>query len=97
MILESLDIVSAEATRLERLVGDVLDLAKLRAHRFTVQAEEVDMLEIVHARPPEPPVVEDESARLDEVDRHPEAGREAQDRAGILRDVGLIGGEAQHG
>jgi hypothetical protein len=51
---------------------------------------EVDLLQVVHARPPEPPVVEDESARLDEVDRHPEAGREAQDRAGILRDVGLI-------
>ena len=33
----------AEAVRLERLVGDVLDLAKLRAHRFTVHAEEVDM------------------------------------------------------
>ena len=32
----SLDVVAAEANRLERLVGDVLDLAKLRAHRFTV-------------------------------------------------------------
>ena len=29
--------------RLERLVGDVLDLAKLDAHRFTVLQEEVDM------------------------------------------------------
>jgi signal transduction histidine kinase len=29
--------------RLERLVGDVLDLAKLDAHRFTVLHEEVDM------------------------------------------------------
>ena len=33
----------AEAERLERLVGDVLDLAKLDAHRFTVLREEVDM------------------------------------------------------
>jgi signal transduction histidine kinase len=40
---ESLDVISAEATRLERLVGDVLDLAKLDAHRFTVVEEEVDM------------------------------------------------------
>jgi len=39
----SLEVVASEATRLERLVGDVLDLAKLRAHRFTVQTEEVDM------------------------------------------------------
>jgi signal transduction histidine kinase len=39
----SLDIVAAETDRLERLVGDVLDLAKLQAHRFTVRHEEVDM------------------------------------------------------
>jgi signal transduction histidine kinase len=40
---ESLDVVAAETDRLERLVGDVLDLAKLDAHRFTVLREEVDM------------------------------------------------------
>ncbi len=40
---ESLEVISAEADRLERLVGDVLDLAKLDAHRFTVVEEEVDM------------------------------------------------------
>ena len=40
---ESLKTVSAEAERLGRLVGDVLDLAKLDAHRFTVLTEEVDM------------------------------------------------------
>jgi signal transduction histidine kinase len=39
----SLDIVAAESDRLERLVGDVLDLAKLQAHRFTVRHEEVDL------------------------------------------------------
>ena len=39
----SLEIVEAEATRLERLVGDILDLAKLDTHRFTVLREEVDM------------------------------------------------------
>jgi signal transduction histidine kinase len=43
----SLDVVAGEATRLERLVGDVLDLAKLRAHRFTVLSEEVDMGRLV--------------------------------------------------
>jgi signal transduction histidine kinase len=39
----SLGVISEEAMRLERLVGDVLDLAKLDAHRFTVLQEEVDM------------------------------------------------------
>jgi two-component system sensor histidine kinase BaeS len=39
----SLQTVEAEATRLERLVGDILDLAKLDTHRFTVTREEVDM------------------------------------------------------
>jgi signal transduction histidine kinase len=39
----SLEIVEAEARRLEALVGDILDLAKLDAHRFTVMREEVDM------------------------------------------------------
>ena len=39
----SLDIVASETDRLERLVGDVLDLAKLQAHRFTVRHEEVEL------------------------------------------------------
>ncbi|HEY3543940.1 MAG TPA: HAMP domain-containing sensor histidine kinase [Gaiellaceae bacterium] len=39
----SLAVIEEEAIRLERLVGDVLDLAKLDAHRFTVLQEEVDM------------------------------------------------------
>ncbi len=39
----SLEIVAQESERLGRLVGDVLDLAKLDAHRFTVLNEEVDM------------------------------------------------------
>src|SRR2546428_2797835 len=39
----SLDMIASESVRLERLVGDVLDLAKLEAHRFTLLHEEVDM------------------------------------------------------
>jgi two-component system sensor histidine kinase BaeS len=39
----SLEVIAAETVRLERLVGDVLDLAKLQAHRFTVRNEEVDL------------------------------------------------------
>ena len=44
---ESLAVIAAEAARLERLVGDVLDLAKLGAHRFTVLREEVEMERLV--------------------------------------------------
>ena len=43
----SLETVEAEASRLERLVGDIIDLAKLDTHRFTVMHEEVDMEQLV--------------------------------------------------
>lgn len=36
------DIIASNARRLERLVGDLLDLAKLDANRFTLQLEPVD-------------------------------------------------------
>jgi signal transduction histidine kinase len=39
----SLEVIAEEAVRLERLVGDVLDLAKLDARRFALLREEVDM------------------------------------------------------
>jgi len=44
---ESLQVIGTAAARLERLVGDVLDLAKLDAHRFTVLREEVDMARLL--------------------------------------------------
>jgi signal transduction histidine kinase len=47
LVAASLDVVAAETVRLERLVGDVLDLAKLNADRFTVRAEEVDVHRLV--------------------------------------------------
>jgi signal transduction histidine kinase len=40
---ESLAVIASETERLERLVGDVLDLAKLDTRRFTLRHEEVDM------------------------------------------------------
>jgi len=43
----SLDVIASEGARLERLVGEVLDLAKLDARRFTVLQEEVDMARLV--------------------------------------------------
>jgi two-component system OmpR family sensor kinase len=39
----SLEVVADASARLERLVGDILDLAKLESHRFTVVREEIDM------------------------------------------------------
>jgi two-component system OmpR family sensor kinase len=45
--IASLTVIAAEAERLERLVGDVLDLAKLGAHRFTVLREEVEMERLI--------------------------------------------------
>ena len=43
----SLDVVAEETRRLSRLVGDIIDLAKLDMHRFTVTEEEVDMEQLV--------------------------------------------------
>jgi signal transduction histidine kinase len=43
----SLETVGLEAQRLERLVGDILDLAKLDTHRFTITNEEVDMAQLI--------------------------------------------------
>jgi signal transduction histidine kinase len=40
---ESLEVVRHETDRLSRLVGDLLDLAKLDAHRFTLAEEEVEL------------------------------------------------------
>ena len=68
----SLDIVAAETDRLERLVGDVLDLAKLQAHRFTVRHEEVDLGRVLdHAYGSFA-----EEARRREIDYRLEAGAE---------------------
>jgi signal transduction histidine kinase len=44
---QSLGVVALEAERLERLVQDILDLAKLDARRFTVHHEEVAMEALV--------------------------------------------------
>jgi signal transduction histidine kinase len=47
MRVASLTVIAAEAERLERLVGDVLDLAKLGSRRFTVLREEVEMERLI--------------------------------------------------
>ena len=42
----SLDIVLAEAGRLQRLIGDLLDLARLETRKFSLNVEEVDLHEL---------------------------------------------------
>jgi signal transduction histidine kinase len=39
----SLDVIRAETDRLARLVGDLVDLAKLEAHRFQLDEQEVEL------------------------------------------------------
>jgi signal transduction histidine kinase len=39
----SLDVIRAATDRLARLVGDVLDLARLEAHQFTLEEQEVEL------------------------------------------------------
>jgi signal transduction histidine kinase len=41
------DVIAAEARRLERLVRDLLDLAKLDANRFSLDLRAVDLVEVV--------------------------------------------------
>jgi signal transduction histidine kinase len=43
----SLGAIADETGRLERLVGDILDLARLESNRFTVRREEIDMERLV--------------------------------------------------
>ncbi|MBD0290604.1 MAG: HAMP domain-containing histidine kinase [Thermoleophilia bacterium] len=43
----SLEVIRAESERLSRLVGDLLDLAKLDAHRFALAEDEVDLRRLV--------------------------------------------------
>ena len=70
--------IAAEAERLERLVGDVLDLAKLDAHRFTVLQEEVDMERLVDRAY----ATFSEEARRRGIDYRRRARRQAGDRLG---------------
>jgi signal transduction histidine kinase len=42
----SLEIVLAEAGRLQRLIGDLLDLARLETRKFSLNAEEVDLVAV---------------------------------------------------
>src|SRR5690242_15434703 len=55
---------------------------------------EVDLIEIVHAGAAEGAVAHRETGRLDQMRLQPQAGGQAENRAGVLRDVGLVEGDA---
>src|SRR5207248_7955691 len=41
------EVITAESRRLERLVGDLLDLAKLEARHFSLDIQPVDLADVV--------------------------------------------------
>ena len=51
------------------------------------------VIEVVHSGATEGAVGDRKASRLDDVRRHAKAGGEAQNRSGILRDVGLVQGD----
>ena len=51
------------------------------------------LIEIIHPGAAEGAVRTRKAGRLDDVGLDPEAGREPQNRAGVLRDVGLVEGD----
>ena len=58
--------------------------------------DKVGLGAVIHCHPAQTPVIEYKSAGFDHVDRHAEARGNAENSAGILRDVGFIQGDA-HG
>ena len=50
---------------------------------------------IIEHRAPQPPVIEHKAERLDQIDRDAKAGRQTQQGAGILRNVGFEQGQPQ--
>jgi two-component system OmpR family sensor kinase len=46
--IRAADVISSESRRLERLVADLLDLARLDAHQFSLHAAPVDARAVVH-------------------------------------------------
>ena len=56
-----------------------------------------DMIDIIHRRPPHPPVVPSEAQRLDQVDSNPQASAKPQNGANVPSNLGLEQGNAHTG
>ena len=61
-----------------------------------VVLDQIGARQIIHSGAFEVLVGEDEAGGMDDMDRHAEAGAEAHDRAGVLRDVRLEKGAVDH-
>jgi signal transduction histidine kinase len=72
------DVIGLEAARLERLIGDLLDLAKLEADRFTLRHDDVDLDELLSRCE----AAHRESARAGDIDLELR-----------VRDVGAVAGD----
>jgi hypothetical protein len=57
---------------------------------------EIEISCIIEDGAPEPPVVEQKTARLDQIDSHSETSRQPQQGSGVLWNVGFEQGETQN-
>jgi hypothetical protein len=57
---------------------------------------DIGAFEIIHSRPLQPPVGQEKSTGLDQVDPDPQTGPQPHQAAGILGDIGLIQRQAHH-
>ena len=53
-------------------------------------ADDFRLSAVIHGHPAQTAVIKHETAGFDDVDRDAKAGRKTKNRAGILRDIGLV-------
>ena len=63
--------------------------APLLESRPGIVAHDRDLIEVIHARPAEMAIGDRKPGRLDDMRLHIEAGTQAENRPGVLRNVGL--------
>ena len=94
-VARSLQAVEGEAARLEKMVADLLDLARLDAHQFRVQVEEVDPDEVLeHAYMALAASADSKGRRLHAPDRAARAGH--TDPSRVQQIVGNLLNNALH-
>ncbi len=100
---EQQDVVGLETEIVGRLIGLGREQHQSRrADRRTKRLQprmtgNFDMIDIIHRRPPHPPVVPSEAQRLDQVDSNPQAGAKPQNGANVPSNLGLEQGNAHTG
>ncbi len=56
-------------------------------------ADDLGVPPVIHGNPPQASVIKHETAGLDDIHRNAEAGRQTENRSGVLRDIRLIKGD----